>query len=166
MHETDMTKALLLTVKDWWESQPESPQISRVHLIVGQFTCVEPASLQFAFEVQRRGTCLAEAELVIEEVPLVAFCHPCQSDYRPTIGLQYSCPHCRSPMEDIRSGRELKIDRIEYQLADSGPDHQSQGNQSQDNPSQDHQSQDHQDEPQTNNHSVGKAHPRPYASNL
>jgi hydrogenase nickel incorporation protein HypA/HybF len=46
-----MTKALILTVKDWWESQPERPQISQIHLIVGKFTCVEPASLQFAFEV-------------------------------------------------------------------------------------------------------------------
>jgi hydrogenase nickel incorporation protein HypA/HybF len=25
MHETDMTKALILTVRDWWESQPEQP---------------------------------------------------------------------------------------------------------------------------------------------
>lgn len=114
MHETDMTKALILTVKDWWEAQPERPQISKVHLIVGQFTCVEPASLQFAFEVQTRQTFLQGADLVIQESPLIAFCHHCQQDYQPEIGIQYACPHCRSPMEDIRSGRELKIDRIEY----------------------------------------------------
>lgn len=114
MHETDMTKALILTVKDWWESQPERLDISHVHLIVGQFTCVEPASLQFAFEVQTRHTFLEGATLVIQETPLIAFCHRCQQDYRPEIGIQYACPNCRSPMEDIRSGRELKIDRIEY----------------------------------------------------
>lgn len=122
MHETDMTKALILTVKDWWESQPvggASPQenhsqISTVHLIVGQFTCVEPGSLQFAFEVQTRNTFLAGAKLVIHETPLIAFCHHCQQEYRPKIGLQYACPACRSPMEEIRCGRELKIDRIEY----------------------------------------------------
>jgi hydrogenase nickel incorporation protein HypA/HybF len=114
MHETDMTKALILTVKDWWESQPEQPQISQIHLIVGQFTCVEPASLQFAFEVQTRNTFLEGAALVIQETPLIAFCHRCQRSYRPEIGIQYACPDCQSPMEDIRSGRELKIDRIEY----------------------------------------------------
>lgn len=114
MHETDMTKALIMTVRDWWESQPEKPQISQVHLIVGQFTCVEPASLEFAFQVQTRGTFLENAALVIKEVPLIAFCHPCQQEYRPEIGIQYACPTCHSPMEDIRSGRELKIDRIEY----------------------------------------------------
>lgn len=114
MHETDMTKALILTVKDWWETQPDRPQISQVYLTVGQFTCVEPVSLQFAFEVQTQNTFLAGAELVIQETPLIAFCHQCQQDYRPEIGIQYACPDCRSPMEDIRSGRELKIERIAY----------------------------------------------------
>ena len=114
MHETDMTKALILTVRDWWEAQLDRPKISQVHLIVGQFTCVEPVSLQFAFEVQTRNTFLEGAKLVIRETPLIAFCHRCQKEYQPEIGIQYACPECKSPMEDIRSGRELKIDRIEY----------------------------------------------------
>ena len=114
MHETDMTKALILTVKDWWEAQPERPKISCVYLIVGKFTCVEPMSLQFAFEVQSRNTFLEGAKLEIQETPLIAFCHRCQQDYHPEIGIQYACPQCHSPMDDIRSGRELKIDRVEY----------------------------------------------------
>jgi hydrogenase nickel incorporation protein HypA/HybF len=114
MHETDMTKALIVTVRDWWESQPEQPTIAKIHLMVGEFTCVEPASLQFAFAAQTRNTFLEQAELVIQDIPLVAFCHGCQQEYRPEIGLQYSCPTCHSPMEDIRSGRELKIDRLEW----------------------------------------------------
>ena len=114
MHETDMTKALILTVKVWYESQPDQPQIEKIHLIVGQFTCVEPVSLQFAWEVQTCNTFLAGVELAIQETPLIAFCHTCQQEYQPKIGLQYSCPDCNSPMGDIRSGRELKIGRIEY----------------------------------------------------
>lgn len=114
MHETDMTKALIVTLKDWWEAQPEPVNVSCVHLVVGKFTCVEPVSLQFAFEVQSRNTFLAAAKLTIKETPLIAFCHRCQHEYQPEIGIQYACPQCHSPMEDIRSGRELKIDRIEY----------------------------------------------------
>ncbi|MEB3309706.1 MAG: hydrogenase maturation nickel metallochaperone HypA [Snowella sp.] len=116
MHETDMTKALIITVKDWYEAQPDKPKIEKIHLMVGKFTCVEPVSLQFAFEVQTRQTFLDGVELVIQDIPLVAYCHRCQTEYQPEIGLQYSCPTCRSPMEDIRSGRELKIDHIEYSL--------------------------------------------------
>jgi len=114
MHETDMTKALIMTVRDWWESQPTQPDITQVHLIVGQFTCVEPASLQFAFKAQTQDSFLRSADLVIRETPLIAHCHSCDQDYQPSIGLQYACPDCQSPMEDIRSGRELKIDHIEY----------------------------------------------------
>lgn len=120
MHETDMTKALILTVKDWWESQPERYSIQRIHLKVGKFTCVEPVSLEFAFEVQTRTTFLEGVQLVIQETPLIAFCHHCQENYTPIIGLHYACPDCHSPMEDIRSGRELKIDRIEYSTSLSG----------------------------------------------
>jgi hydrogenase nickel incorporation protein HypA/HybF len=116
MHETDMTKALMITVKDWYDSQPEKPKIEKIHLIVGKFTCVEPVSLQFAFEVQTRNTFLDQVELVIKDIPLIAYCHTCQKKYQPEIGLQYCCPTCRSPMDDIRSGRELKIDHIEYSL--------------------------------------------------
>lgn len=117
MHETDMTKALIYTVKNWWKSQPKQPRISQIHLIVGKFTCVEPASLQFAFEVQTRNTFLEGVKLVIQETPLIAFCHRCQQEYFPQIGLQYACPDCHSPINDIRSGRELKIDKIEYGYA-------------------------------------------------
>jgi Zn finger protein HypA/HybF involved in hydrogenase expression len=44
----------------------------------------------------------------------IAKLYDCQADYEPEMGLQYGCPTCRSPMDDIRSGRELKIDRVEY----------------------------------------------------
>ena len=122
MHETDMTKALIFTVKDWLAQQPGHPTVEKVHLTVGAFTCVEPAGLQFAFSAQTQGTFLSEAELVIRETPLIAFCHACEQTYRPNIGLQYACPDCSAPMDDIRSGRELKIDRVEFSSHDFQPD--------------------------------------------
>lgn len=105
MHEIDMTKALITTVEDWWECQPERPKVEKIHLVIGKFTCVEPVSLQFAFEVQTRHTFLEKTEIIIRETPLIAFCHRCQQEYKPEIGLQYACPQCKSPMKDIRSGR-------------------------------------------------------------
>jgi hydrogenase nickel incorporation protein HypA/HybF len=67
MHETDMTRALIQTLRDWWQSQPGQPQIARVHLVVGQFTCVEPASLTFAYAAQTQGTFLQGSQLVIRK---------------------------------------------------------------------------------------------------
>ena len=91
MHETDMTKALILTVKDWYESQSEAIKLQKIHLIVGQFTCVEPLGLQFAFEVQTRNTFLEGVELAIKDIPLIAFCHSCQQEYKPEINLLLCC---------------------------------------------------------------------------
>lgn len=121
MHEVDMTKALIQTVRDWWQAQPGAPSIAAIQLAVGQFTCVEPASLQFAFAAQTPGTFLDGATLKIREIPLIAFCHTCQGEYRPAIGAFYACPSCGTPMEDIRSGRELKIEHIEYNKAGEQP---------------------------------------------
>ncbi len=125
MHEVDMTNALIQTIKDWWQLQPKPTKISSIHLTVGHFTCVEPVSLQFAFEMQTRQTFLEGVKLVIRETPLIAFCQICQEEYEPEIGLQYACPHCQFPMEDIRSGRELKIDKIEY-VTESVTQHMTQ----------------------------------------
>lgn len=113
MHETDMTKALIMSVRDWWQQEPDKPKITKIHLIVGQFTCVEPCSLQFAFSVATRNTFLEGASLIINETPLIAFCHHCNEEYYPNIGVEYKCNKCAAPMEDIRSGRELKIEKLE-----------------------------------------------------
>jgi hydrogenase nickel incorporation protein HypA/HybF len=72
-----MTKALMITVQDWYDSQPEKLKIEKIHLIVGKFTCVEPVSLQFAFEVQTQNTFLDGVELVIKDIPLIAYCQKC-----------------------------------------------------------------------------------------
>ncbi|MEM8717619.1 MAG: hydrogenase maturation nickel metallochaperone HypA, partial [Cyanobacteria bacterium P01_G01_bin.4] len=36
-----------------------------------------------------------------------------QEDYSPAIEHHYSCPTCQSPLDDIKSGRELKISRLD-----------------------------------------------------
>ena len=113
MHEVDMTKALFNSIEDWWVSQPERPEVETVHLLVGDFTCVEPDSLVFAFDAQKQGTFLDSATLAIERVPFVAHCHTCRQDYSPAIEQHYTCPTCRSPLDDIKSGRELKIARLD-----------------------------------------------------
>lgn len=113
-HEVDMTKALIMSLKEWWNSQPERLPVRRVILSVGQFTCVEPHLLTSAFAKQRQNTFLENAELVIRDCPFVAHCAPCGQDYSPDLGLRYACPQCGAALDEIRSGRELKIERVEW----------------------------------------------------
>ena len=119
MHEVDMTKCLLLSMTEWKRQHaPRQPRVSTVHLQVGAFTCVEPDQLVFTWEAAVQGSWLAGARLAIEPVPLVGRCVRCSSTYAPIQEQAYRSPCCNHPMEEIVSGRELRIRSVEYALDD------------------------------------------------
>ncbi|MCS5704831.1 hydrogenase maturation nickel metallochaperone HypA [Synechococcus sp. FGCU-3] len=117
MHEVDMTKCLLLSMHEWkQEHAPATPVVERVHLQVGTFTCVEPDQLVFTWRAAVQGSWLHGAELAIETVPLVGRCVVCNSTYSPSPDTGYRSPCCDHPMEEIVSGRELRIRSVDYSL--------------------------------------------------
>jgi hydrogenase nickel incorporation protein HypA/HybF len=119
MHEVDMTKCLLLSMNQWKEQHsPATPVVQRVHLEVGSFTCVEPDQLVTTWGVAVQRSWLQGAELVINTVPLVGRCLACNSTYSPDPEQAYRSPCCRHPMEEIVSGRELRIRSVDYLLPD------------------------------------------------
>ena len=117
MHEVDMTKCLVLSMNEWRQQhEPAVPVVSQVHLQVGDFTCVEPEQLVHTWRIAIQNSWLAGAELNIEKIPLVARCVCCNSTYSPSADQAYQSPCCRHPMEDIVSGRELRIRSVDYSL--------------------------------------------------
>ena len=119
MHEVDMTKCLLLSMNEWKRKHaPRQPRVSTVHLQVGAFTCVEPDQLVFTWDAAVQGSWLTGAQLAIEPVPLVGRCVLCSSTYSPFQEQAYRSPCCNHPMEEIVSGRELRIRSVEYALDD------------------------------------------------
>lgn len=114
MHEVDMTRCLLQALEDWRDQHPVQPHVGTIHLLVGEFTCVEPSQLQFSFAAAVKDTWLAGARLSIASVPLVGKCLVCGNSYRPNPTSGYASPCCGHPLETILSGRELKIRRIDY----------------------------------------------------
>jgi len=120
MHEVDMTKCLLLSMQQWKEQHaPATPLVERVHLQVGTFTCVEPDQLVFTWRAAVQSSWLAGAELAIETVPLVGRCVVCSSTYSPDPEQAYRSPCCDHPMEEIVSGRELRIRSVDYTLPEA-----------------------------------------------
>ena len=114
MHEVDMTRCLLRVLEDWRDQHPAQPHVETIHLLVGEFTCVEPSQLQLSFAAAVQDTWLAGARLGIVSVPLVGACLMCGNSYRPDPARGYVSPCCGHPLETILSGRELKIQRIDY----------------------------------------------------
>ena len=87
-------------------------KVARVNLKVGKLAAVVADSLRFCFEIAAKETPLEGAELGIEEIPVVARCKACHSEW--TIeGPAFSCQQCGSGKIDVLSGRELNIESIE-----------------------------------------------------
>ena len=62
-------------------------RVEKINLKIGKLAAVVPDSLRFCFDVAIKDTPLAGAELVIEELPVVARCKDCDTNRAPG--------HCR-----------------------------------------------------------------------
>ena len=87
-------------------------RVERVNLKVGKLAAVVPESLRFCFEIVAQDTCLAGAELVIEEIPVVARCNQCAAEWTIDEPV-FTCQKCNSGDLELLSGRELDIHSIE-----------------------------------------------------
>jgi hydrogenase nickel incorporation protein HypA/HybF len=112
MKEVDRMKVLVSILREWW-IEAGNPRIQAVHLWVGALSGVDTERLSKAFETQKVATFLDRADLIIEEIPFLAFCKNCQQEYQPEIKQRYCCPICAHPLHEVRSGRELKIGDIQ-----------------------------------------------------
>jgi hydrogenase nickel incorporation protein HypA/HybF len=92
-------------------------RIEKVNLKIGKLAAVVPDSLRFCFEVAVKDTPLDGAILAIEELPVVARCKDCDTQW--TINSPaFACPNCSSGALEIISGRELDIESIEVAQED------------------------------------------------
>jgi hydrogenase nickel incorporation protein HypA/HybF len=86
-----------------------------VHLKLGPLSGVVKEALLSAYNLAREVDELKEAELIIEEVPLVVHCPSCQCD-QPAVSIQeLACSKCGSPAYDVVTGRELEVVALEMQ---------------------------------------------------
>ena len=111
MHEIAIVSSLFEII-DRQVAEHRIESISRVHLKVGELASVEPMTLTACFEVLAEGSVAQGAELVIESLPVMARCAPCDALFR-VVKYQFQCPTCRGDAVDLVSGKELYIDSLE-----------------------------------------------------
>jgi hydrogenase nickel incorporation protein HypA/HybF len=110
MHELSIALSILDMAAE--EAETRGGRIVAVHIKIGPLSGVVAGALASAYELAREGTTLEEAELVIEEVPIVAYCASCHIEHAPD-AFDLSCPGCGAPSPIIRSGRELEVVALE-----------------------------------------------------
>ena len=114
MHELSIALSILDVAEE--EAQRHGGRIAAIHLRLGPLSGVVKEALISAYDLAREGTSLARAELVVEEVPVAAYCPACAAERAPISVQELRCPACGSPTAEILRGRELEVVALEIDL--------------------------------------------------
>jgi hydrogenase nickel incorporation protein HypA/HybF len=118
MHELSIVQSIVETVTESVAAYPGA-RVVEVRLRVGALASVVEDSLQFCYGIATDGTPLSGSKLVVNILPVVVHCVPCAADVALDSLKSFRCPRCGSPASDLRQGRELEIEAIEIDEADS-----------------------------------------------
>lgn len=110
MHETGIAWSILETANA--EAARAGGPLTAVGVRLGEMSGVVAEALCFAFDALKAEAGVADAALVVENVPVEALCPQCGSTTRPEGELILWCPACGSPMR-IVSGEQMEIAWIE-----------------------------------------------------
>ena len=89
--------------------------VAAIHLRLGPLSGVVKEALRSAYDLAREVSPLSKAELVIEEVPLVAYCPVCCAERTLGSAQQLCCPTCGTPTPEVVRGRELEVVALEIE---------------------------------------------------
>jgi hydrogenase nickel incorporation protein HypA/HybF len=113
MHELSIAMGIVDAALE--EAQKRGVQVSAVHLRLGALSGVVKDALMFSYEVACQDTALEGSQLIVEDVPVMAFCPQCQEKRTLTSVQSFICPECGSPTRDVLQGRELEVFALEVQ---------------------------------------------------
>jgi len=108
MHELSLTQSLLDIIEDYARKH-HFEKVNSLKLSFGRLSCIEPKSLEFAFEVLSEKTRAQGARLEFEILPVVIYCVSCEKEVEVD-GYTDQCPLCMGPDVILAGGtQELKL---------------------------------------------------------
>jgi hydrogenase nickel incorporation protein HypA/HybF len=90
-----------------------SPRVEALHLRLGPLSGVVDDALLFSFALAAEDTPIAGAQLVIENVPITAYCPTCDAERTIESPQHLCCPLCDSPTPNVIHGSELELFAME-----------------------------------------------------
>ncbi len=112
MHELSIALSILDVAEE--EAGRHGGRVVGVRLRLGTLSGVVKEALVSAYDLAREGTPLAQAELVVEEVPLVVYCPACAAE-QTLPAQELRCPACGGPTAKVVRGRELEVVALEIE---------------------------------------------------
>jgi hydrogenase nickel incorporation protein HypA/HybF len=108
MHEASIALSILETVVNLCRREGYQA-VESVRIRVGKGSNILPDALSFAFDAAKLETIAGKAELIIEEVPIIASCKDCRRQVEMEGLFVLDCPECGSGSLRIVSGYEMEI---------------------------------------------------------
>lgn len=105
MHELSLVESLLETVGQYREREKFN-RINSIRLSFGRLSCIDPKALEFAYDVQSKGTPMAGASLEFDILPAVIHCLGCERDSEIEGTYSALCPCCGGKEVLLMSGTE------------------------------------------------------------
>ncbi|MCW5635259.1 MAG: hydrogenase maturation nickel metallochaperone HypA [Rubrivivax sp.] len=107
MHEMSLAGGVLRIVEEA-AMRERFTRVRRLTLEAGALSGIEVRALRFALEAIAPGTCLAGAEIEIDEPPGRAWCPRCRETV-PITSRVDACPRCAGWQLQPTEGTELKL---------------------------------------------------------
>ena len=104
MHELYLAESILNIIQDY-AKRDGFEKVNSVVLSYGRFSCIEPKALQFAFDVQSKGTQADGAALEFKIMPAIIHCFSCQKDLEIKTHAGF-CPGCGGENVLLTAGTE------------------------------------------------------------
>jgi hydrogenase nickel incorporation protein HypA/HybF len=112
MHELSIALSIVEMAEE--EAQKNGgTSVNAVHLKLGVFSGVAKDALFASYEIACEGTMLQGSRLIVDEIPIVAFCPKCRSSRNVDSADWFTCPECGASMSEILHGKELEVTALE-----------------------------------------------------
>jgi hydrogenase nickel incorporation protein HypA/HybF len=113
MHELGITEQLLeLTLRHAEEAGAE--RVTRLNLVIGEFSSVVDESIQFYWDMLAEDTLAAGAELHFTRVPGQFHCAGCGADFG-LAEFEGRCPACGGVAVSVADGKQFQLESIEVE---------------------------------------------------
>ena len=113
MHELPVTEQIVEIVLDH-ARKAKAERVLKINLVIGELSSFVGESIQFYFDILSKGSQAENASLSIFRIPAKARCQACKKEFNPG-GLNWLCPACGGPIEEILGGREFYVESIEVE---------------------------------------------------
>lgn len=107
MHELAIARSIIHIVEDHARREGVE-RVKKVCVRIGGFSCVEPSSLTFCFDIIKKDTVASNAFLEIDKEPVKGMCSDCGGEFEVE-GFIFTCPLCNGRGIRISGDDEMRV---------------------------------------------------------